>query len=207
MKKPSDAFSLVEMLLFLGLLVLLVSISIPVFTTIGKGADGADLGFAASQISGRIQLARQLAMATKGEVEVRIYETKDSVGSRSYRTVAVYKVGEDQNADGMPDAFILQDKMTYLPPGTVFVQGSLSSLISEAPYQGQDNMPGHNQVNYAAFRFKSSGSTDLPAKASSGADWKLTIVLHKDAAASNLPVDYAILTLNPQVGTVQVARP
>lgn len=201
MKTRCKGFSLVELLVVLGIIVLLAGISIPVFNSINKGAD---LGFAAAQTSGQLDLARQTATTMNQVVEVRIYETRDGGGTPLYNALAMYAVGED---GGGNQTFTLQNKIQYLPQGAVFSAGSLSTLISDVADKGTDTIPGQNNVNYSAFRFRPSGGAELDGNPATGTAWTLTIVSKKDAALTTLPPNYAILTLNPVVGMTRITRP
>jgi len=194
-------FSLIELLVVLVIIILLASISIPVFNNINKGAN---LGIAAVQAVGQFDQARQTASTMNQAVELRIYETKDSSGVLFYNALATYAIGEDEIGNR---TYALQSKIQYLPQGVVFSAGSLSTLISDVPDQGVDNIPGQNNVNYSAFLFRPSGGADLGGNPASGTAWTLTIVSKKDAAVTSLPPNYAVLTLNPVVGITRITRP
>ncbi|NJK91392.1 MAG: Verru_Chthon cassette protein D [Blastochloris sp.] len=198
-------FSLVELLVILGILGLLVGVSIPALTSLSKGAD---LGSAGKSVTGQLELARQTATARNLWIELRIYETMNRSGKKFYNSLALFSVGEDEDGDGQPDEFRPEGRVVGLPRGVVFMpSGEYSTLISEAPQSGQASIPSTRDANYVAFRFKPDGSVSLEAKPISGSSWTLTLVAEKDVEASVLPADYVRISLSPQIGTTQLSRP
>jgi uncharacterized protein (TIGR02596 family) len=154
------AFTLVELLAVIAIILLLASLSVTAFNKIG---DAKSLSSAANTLSDQLNLARQTALSRNCQAEIRFYELPHGDGSRTWRAVQIFTmIDGTASATGKPVYF----------PAPICIAGSsvLSSLLDDSR---ADIMSGTgSEVNfrlpgigldyrYRAFRFKPDGTTSL----------------------------------------------
>jgi uncharacterized protein (TIGR02596 family) len=191
--RARTGFSLIELLVVLGIMISLAAISMTVFNSQGGGVQ---LTGAATQLKGSLDLARQRAMTLNQTVEVRFFFVDGY-----YRAYGTYGV----ESDGSVGAAL--DKVSQLPQGVVIAPDvAYSSLVDDQDTSlmvGKADVPAlGTNLDYVGFRFRSSGGADLGTQTGN-----VTLVTEVKAQASGLPDNFATLTLSPVTGMIRVDRP
>ena len=183
LSSPSQAFTLVEMLAVMTIVIILLAFIVPPAASILKGNE---LTQGSQNVSNQLGLARQQALTQNHPVEVRFYQYADpNVSSESVGNTATWKYRAIQSfvisERGVPTPL---GKVERLPTTVIIDSGpTLSSLIGSAVTSGSGNgtttsggtagpvittapqtysipAAGTN-YNAAAFRFYPDGSTNL----------------------------------------------
>ena len=222
------AFTLVEMLVVMGVIVALLALVVPATNTMLRGNDLTQSG---QEVSNTLGVARQLALTQNHPFEVRLYQFADTsksgevindASSWKYRALQVFSVSEAGVATPI-------DKVHRLANGAIIDSGmNLSTLIGNAvPSSGTavsgpllTNAPqtfslpeiGTN-YNSVAFRFFPDGSTNLPITTtnSSGAAvnaWFLTVhqLIYGDNPGT-VPANFLTIQIDPSNGNIREFRP
>lgn len=206
---PPPAFSLIELLIVMAVIVILMAFAVPAFNTISRGTD---ISRAESVISGTLAQARQTAMARNRKVEVRFYSYKNanSVQDASqYRAMQLFDVLDD-------GTFKARGKVMTLPERVMISSSTpLSSLMeieNDSNHQvAAADLPtrlGSGTAGFA-FRMLPNGSTDLPDP-SKQRGYFLTLFNENDlaqASGSTPPPNYATIQIDPFNGRTRLYRP
>ncbi len=211
-RTPSRAFTLVEMLVVLAIIVIVSALAIPMI----QGTTRAyQLNATGQAMINQLTLARQNALSSSHLVEVRFYQLPDynqpSTGSPSvYRAMQCLTEG-DPTASGSITLTALSKPFLFPVPvvlSTTTSPNNVSPLLSAAPTPPSSTDPllpnyGSN-YKYSAFHFKPDGSTDLTNSSAGTPQNSITLVLENDkAGASGLPANYETLQIDPVIGSVR----
>jgi uncharacterized protein (TIGR02596 family) len=227
MKAPSSitiknrrAFSLIELIVVIAIIVLIAGFTVPAATTILRGSA---LSQASNTIVGQISLARQQALTKNRAVEVRFYRFADpetpgedvsNPSSGKFRALQLFEVLE--NGVAVP-----LDKPQMLPNNVVFAyaeeEGGLSSIIDKAK-AGTPKRPGTDdraaprlprgidyKYEFVSFRFLQDGSTDLTPTDT----WYVTLIglTDKLPAPNRPPANFFTVQVDPVSGSTRTFRP
>ena len=213
---PGRAFTLIELLLVMAIMILLASFVGPAASTMTKGTQLTQAG---QMVSDQLGLARQTALSRGRSVEVRFYQYSDpdipgeSAGSAStgkYRAMQCFLIPET----GTPVALGQVQKL----PNSIIVDSSadstnaLSTLLGVSQSKAwsasdpQVSLPrASTSYNCRAFRFLRDGSTNL----SKSGSWFLT--LHELNKGDNLTtltnLNFVTLQIDPYNGHIKTFRP
>ena len=198
------AFSLVELLVVMAIVILLAVLTMPAISSIGRSSS---LNTATQAVTGTLDLARQTAITQNRTVEVRFYKLpadgQPTATPSDFRGMQVFVVDYDTtNAVQRP---------TILPSPAIFSTNlAASSLMDESlfpettPPAGVTVAPAGVNYRYRSLRFKPDGSVDL---AFSGT-WFLSLVNKNDPIKTNsLPANYATIRLEAMTGRIKSERP
>lgn len=212
----TDAFTLVELLTVLGIIVIVAAFAMPAMNTVLKGSQ---LTQGAQMVSDQLSLARQTALSTNRSVEVRYYQYGDpqtpgeqagNPASGKYRALQLFQVQDT-------GAVTPLGKLQSLPPSIIMDSGTtLSTLlgpsqaktpVSWTATDPQTSLPrvGTN-YNCCYVRFLPNGSTNLPPN--TGNPWFLT--LHDMTYGDHLsspPPNFFTIQLDPTNGHIKTFRP
>jgi uncharacterized protein (TIGR02596 family) len=228
MKTPSTialhsqrAFSLIELIVVISIIVLIAGFAVPAASTIIRGSA---LSQASNAIIGQISLARQQALTKNRAVEVRFYRFADpetpgedvaNPSTGKFRAVQLFEVLE--NGVAVP-----LDKAQMLPNTVIFAYTEdksvgLSSIIDQAK-AGTPKKPGTNDraaqrlprgidynYEFVSFRFLQDGSTDLSPTDS----WYVTLIGLNDRlkTPSEPPPNFFTVQVDPVSGSTRSFRP
>ena len=215
--KIPDGFSLVEMLVVVGIISILSFLSLAAYTRIVRSVS---LTTSTQMLSNALDLARQTALTRDCIVEFRLYQlpdyhAADTAPPTVYRAFQTFLITQNST-----NAFT---KISYLPnPGIISSNTAVTSLATIATVPGASFTEGSAgsstpqvlpvySTHYIAipFRFTPSGALSDASNQLDGAkQWFLTLVLENDPPLANgLPKNYATIQLDPFSGHVTVFRP
>jgi len=207
-RKQQGGFSMVELLVVLGIVAILAAIVIP---SIGPLMRSYNLNRAASMLADELSYARQAALTKNADVEVRFYQ----MGSTTYtanipfQAFRCYLSASNQALD----------QIKYLPTQTViFSQAdpansptTFSPILDATTYStvlttGQETLPGGTTPTaYVSFKFRATGGTNLVPVTS---NWYVTLCAQNVATNANgLPSNYVSVQVDPVTGAQRTYRP
>jgi len=190
------AFSIVELLVVMVILVILAAITLPAMNSM-MGA--ANLSRAGVTVSDNLAKARQEAVARSREVEVQFYSIR-SDPDQGWRAMQMFRV--EQGASGR--TLIPLSRVVSLPDGVMISSSATLSplLTADTSIQGSTNLPGYGLTTYAGFRYRPNGTV---GGAVTGTNNFLT--LQNIKAAGSPPANYYTVQVNPMTGKVIAFRP
>lgn len=185
---PSDrkvAFSLVELLVVVAVIVILMGLLIPAT----QSNSALQLTRGAQGLSDTLALAKQTALSRNRTVAFRLYREPDSTHFSAYRFVLIEDDGTEE-----PGRF------KFLPTNTV-VSGN-PAHNSALTIDGQEPLPGKGQADYSEIQFRRDGSADT----GSAADWFITVV-PTQFAVKDVPDNFIAITVDDESGTIRLFQP
>ena len=222
-KRTPLAFTLVEMLTVLAVIVVMIAVVAPAAIQTLRGSNMSQSG---EMINDQFVLARQAAITSSRPVQMRFYRLPVVSADNPLNFCAVQSYRQEESGRLTP-----LTKLQELRTNVVFAQdNSHSTLIdpqtgTSTPdlsatgnwsVTGQDNLPAYNNqpCAYVGFYFRPDGSTDLdptPQASRSGfpnGGWFVTLVAADSKLASNQqPPNYYTLRVEPLNGHVRIYRP
>jgi uncharacterized protein (TIGR02596 family) len=229
MKTPTfsrSAFSLIEILIVVGIIGIISSFAVPAAT---KMIRGSDVTRASQMLTDQLSTARQIAVSRNKQVEVRFLRFADpEQPGESVGTAASWKVRGIQlmevTSSGVP---VPIGSMQRLPNTMVINDGPFSSLFGstsakplafKAPGEIDPPMPRlpadkAKRYTFASFRFLPDGSTNLKLNE----NWYITMhsiadavkldVAPADAADAIRSINYFTVQIDPVSGATRSYRP
>lgn len=208
MKKPlwrkiSAAFSLVELLAVIALLVVLLT-----FATIGFNSilTSSNLEQAGRTVLDEINLARQSAATRNANVEVRFIRKPSSESGNSTPVFWQMQSGIHDKRNG--NIFTPIHPPARLPAGTLLIENEKFSPMLHYIPKENSSLPAYE---YVPVTIRPSGEinpvSSLPH--SSRSQWCVTVISQKDAAAvsaSDLN-DFITIQIDPLTSRAKVYRP
>lgn len=214
----SRAFSLIELMVVLGVVGLLLAFAAPnLFSLITANT----LSSEGAVLRNQLTYAQQIAVSKNADVEVRFFKVADYANAgieEAFRSFQLYQYNLD--GDMVPVSSYFRIK------SPVLVHESLSTLLNpsanasskdkrygfSSPNRGTGEAPvgegGRLQnASYVSFRFRPDGSTDLPFRTSGKDTWYITLVQGEGALRADKPDNYLCLQINPYNGQVSEFRP
>lgn len=202
---PARGFSLMELLVVVGIMAILAAVAIPAMT---GNNNAANLTTAAQRLADEMRLAQQTSTTRNLPVEVRFYLLPDPTNASSakiYRGFQSFLVNDDTTVQPLT-------KASFLPTGiTTNTSAAYSTLITEfTPLTSTFSVPTVGTTyQYVAFQFRSDGSTNLASAPAAGGSWCVTLEpqREKEGSTPGLKANFATLQIDPLIGRVKVIRP
>lgn len=213
----NGAFTLLEILVVLSIIVLVAGLTTPAVTTILRGSSLTQGG---QLVTDQLGLARQTALSRNRSVEVRFYqygdpetpgEQENNPSSGKFRALQLFEI-QESGTDAKP-----LGKVRTIPPSVIMDGGTaLSSILGAAQSSsspsaatGSDlNSPiprVDKQYNAVTFRFLPDGSTNLSPQTGS---WFLTLHALKEGDRLSAPkADFFTIQIDAINGHFKTFRP
>jgi uncharacterized protein (TIGR02596 family) len=193
--KTHGAFTLLELLAVLTIIIILMAVTGPaVLSSMG----GSNINRAGQLIGDKIALARQEALTRNREVQVRFFHW--TAGQQTgWRAIQVWRV---ETTDSQ-STLVPVSRLERLPDGIVISElGSLSPLLSADPQvAGTTNISG-SAVSYAGFRFlPNGGATDSISSTNN------FVTVQSATESGPQPKNFYTLQVHPLTGKISVFRP
>lgn len=191
MNKPTRsrrerAFSLIEVLVVVALLVILSALTIPALTSTQSALE---ITRAAQGLSDSLSLARQTALARNRTVTLRFFRTAGATNFNAYQIALIQDDGTEEPR-----------RLSRFPQGIV-ISGNAAHSAGFS-IAGNTNLPNGQQVDYSELRFRRDGSADL----GTADDWFVSIV-RENEATNDVPVNFVAVLVEPTSGTTRIFRP
>jgi len=188
------AFSLLELLLVIGLATIILTLTVPAFHHVMAGLNLTRAGI---QVSDAISLARQHALSFNRSVEVVFLKIPEG-GEAAWRGMQVREIrqtptGTQAQAIGaiirFPHGIVIRDDATFSPLLTANAAATRS-------------VPPYGTIACTAFRIRPSG---LPEPAVTASNHFLT--LQNETAPGTPPANYYTVSVNPITGRATTYQP
>jgi uncharacterized protein (TIGR02596 family) len=213
------AFSLIEMMIVLGIVGLLLAFAAPnLFSLISSNT----LTGEGTVLRNQLTYAQQIAVSKNADVEVRFFRMSDASSARTeeaFRAYQLYQYNQEGNLIPISTFFrikspvgVHQQLSTLLNTGSGGATSADKTYGFDSPRAGLGEAPtgtgGRLQATpYVAFRFRPDGSTDLPFRTGNRDTWYITLVQGDGALLTDNPNNYLCLQVNPYNGQVSEFRP
>jgi len=188
--KAWAGFTLVELLLVIGIMVLLLSVVVPSVSQVG---DAYNLAKEGQAMNDRITLARQLAMSKNCDVELRFYASKTPEGMTTWST----QLWQFNSASGTYKEISAKSPVSHSI--VVVDNDALSPLLSKLKSGAN---PDKASEVWNALRFRPNGRTAATLDNSNNF---ITLQLRRDEG--NAKANYYTLQINQLSGQVKTYRP
>ncbi len=209
------AFTLVEMLVVMGVVLVLLSFIVPAVVTLLRGSQltqGGDL------VMAQLDLARQAALSRNRTVQVRLCRP---AGGQYTAIMPVFATVTMSTTGAVTQTYTAVSKPATLPTAVIIDAGSTLSTIPNAsgttptPASATDPRLGSfgTSYQYVAFQFNPDGSTNLvgqtsPSTSGTTSLWFLTVHNQTDGdSLKTAPPNYYTIQVDAYNGHVREFRP
>jgi uncharacterized protein (TIGR02596 family) len=214
-----SAFSLIELIIVISVIVIIAAFTIPAMNTVLKGSQ---LSQGAGTLVGQLNIARQQALSRNRQIEVRFYRYADpeipgedvsKPETGKYRAMQLFQV--------TPQGVALPiDKIQTLPLSVIFSASEAEGLstLLDRPTALNPKKPGvadkaaprlprgvDFNYEYVSFKFLPDGSTDRNPTGR----WYITVVGINDKLESPTkpPPNFFTVQVDPVSGVTKIYRP
>jgi uncharacterized protein (TIGR02596 family) len=212
------AFSLIEMMVVLGVVGLLLAFAAPnLFSLISSNS----LSGEGVVLRNQLTYAQQIAVSKNADVEIRFFRMPDYANAapeEAFRAYQLYQYNLDGELAPISTFFRIKAPVGVHEGLSTILDARANTSAADkkfgfsSPTEGRSDAPvgegGRLQsTEYVAFRFRPDGSTDLPFRTGNDDTWYITLVQGQGALKSDDPDNYLCLQVNPYNGQVSEFRP
>jgi uncharacterized protein (TIGR02596 family) len=192
------AFTMVELLVVISIMVVLMTVAIPAFTSISKGTSMETAG---QQVADAFYTAREMAVTRNRLVEVRLIQAKaQRDGSMVYRGLQTYF------ADDTGTNFTPLSRVSWLPENVLISDNSTLSPFLTQNGVGSTNMKVSGvALNCKVIQFHADGTLNVAS--TTPGKTVVTVVPFEEKGASSFPANYRSVYVNPLTGKTRVISP
>lgn len=224
--RNSRAFSLIEMLVVVTIIVLLLAFSAP---ALSRTLMASKLASAGESLFGAISEAQQIAYASNVPVELRFFKVPDTFGTNpAYRSYQIFKIVQVTEGSGaaatVKESLEAAGNLVNMPENVIIVpDDTLSPALSGdgLPDTKEGASVGYSGVKtavYNAWRFMPDGSCRKVGKSSGGfatlefqklTESFITITIESGQAitSQNLPKNFFTIQVDPFTGKARSYKP
>lgn len=197
------AFTLIELMVVMGILAIILSFALPAFNSVGRAA-GLQSG--ANVISDTLKLARQTALAQNRKIMVRFYDVSGVGSSHAFNTLRLYGYDDSGKIPVPMGPFI------KLPQGIVVDSTPDFSTILSADNldlpSAREDLPAQKNVPFKTLEFGPTGGTNLPLATSKGDKWFVSIKNENEPAFSGTPGrNFVTVVVDSVTGRLKTFQP
>jgi uncharacterized protein (TIGR02596 family) len=187
----STAFSLIELLVVMAIIIMLTVITLPSMRSISSGTN---LTGAAEDMAAVVNLARQRAGTFNRQVAIRFFRDTSSKPFTSYQLW-------EQKDSANPDSWTSIERVRHLPTGVVVTNSATYSPILEvATYQGTTN-----GMSFSDILFLPSGS--IVAQTNATVTLVQAVGPATTGVVSGLPPNFATIAIESMNARPMIYRP
>lgn len=215
----ASAFTLVEMLVVIAVILVLLGLVVPATVTLLRGSQLTQGG---DMLMAQLDFARQAALSRNRTVQVRVCRP---TGGRYTAIMPLYVATVMSSSGVVTQTYTAVAKPITLPTAVIIDAGSaLSTILNPSggsPVTALSTDPGLGSFGtayqYVAFQFKPDGSTDLVSQTSPSISsgtagttslWFLTVHSQVDGdALTTPPPNYYAIQVDAYNGHVRQFRP
>lgn len=193
-QKPKAAFSLIELLVVVAIVITLMAIGVTALTGVGRSYRLTQAG---QEIRDLLSGARMTAIARNRLIEVRFVQPQ---GEPLPTHIAVLERSGDNQLS-------LAGRVVPLPQNIRFSSSSgAASLLEGDATPGDFALPGlGTSYSFYALRFRPDGSTDLPWTPATRPRYFFTLQIDTDRKEP--PSNFFTVEIDPLNGTLTTFRP
>jgi uncharacterized protein (TIGR02596 family) len=216
---PNQAFSLIELMVVLGIVGLLLAFAAPnLFSLITSNT----LSGEGTVLRNQLTLSQQLAVSRSADVEVRFFKMQNPDAAQTeeeFRGFQLFQYNKEGELAPISQFFRVRAPVTIHQELSTLLRTASGGATSvdkrygyDSPREGREEAPAGPggklmPTSFVSFRFRPDGSTDLPHRTASGDTWYITLVQGEGALQSSKPDNYFCLQINPYNGQVSEFRP
>ncbi len=193
------AFSLVELLIVISIILVLATLALPAFNNFGRANTLSACG---QSLVDTLSLARQTALTRSRPVQVRFYKLPDilqaSGDPSDYRGIQLFLV-DGSGTNALTKVIYFDSPIVISPVVATTSLWDGTNCLEVAPGADDAKLPGVGaSYRFRTFSFRADGSTDLPLDGS----WFLTLCAKQDYIKSpgGLPANFVTVQIDPQSG-------
>ncbi|MDR1304731.1 MAG: Verru_Chthon cassette protein D [Verrucomicrobiales bacterium] len=188
------AFTLIELMITISIMVLLASMSIPAFRGM---MENANLSQGGQLVASQINLARQIASARNCNVEVRLIQLPAVNTDIRYRALQLWAVTGGKLAP--------VTRLAPLPTGIIIADDRQRSPIFER-IADTDTMPVGGQTGDCAYAMLQVTPSGRVSPAMDMNQMFFTVIPERAVDRGDFP-NYVIVQIQPDTGTELIYRP
>ena len=222
----SRAFSLIEMLVVVTIIVLLLAFSAP---ALSRTLMASKLASAGESLFGAISEAQQVAYASNVPVELRFFKVPDAFGANpAYRSYQIFKIIQVTEGTGaaanVKESLEPANNLVNLPESVIIVADDTLSPALKGdglPDSKEGSSVGYSGVQtavYNAWRFMPDGSCRKVGQATGGfatleyqtlTESFITLTIESGQAITmqNLPKNFFTIQVDPFTGKARSYKP
>ncbi len=190
-------FTLVELLVVIGVLLLMAVLVVP---AVGPLLTGANVSSATEMVADQLSYARQVALSENRPVEVRFYEYSDTAGSdKQGRAMQLWKVRADGSKVAHGKVMRLPTNIIINPDTAVTRLPSAASTSTLPAAERPGSLPSGSSLR--SFQFRPDGSTNLPPSE------KWYVTLQSENTPGSPAMNFGTVQIEPFTGGVFTYRP
>lgn len=192
--QSSKAFTLVELLAVVAVLVLLLSFTVP---SVNDSMTNLNLTTQGNALGDTLAQARQMAITQNREIELRLVNlARTGTSSNPAEAKWLYQLWEIDSSNNVARPVSAAQRFSE----AIIISRDLSPLLTKLP-ELSTNFPPHGTQTYQAIRFRPNGRIVDQF----GTDNYLSLTTRHEAGST--PRNFYTLQLNPMTGGARFYRP